>query len=182
MHLKIRIEYPTIFLELVKDPLYYPYIMDVFNHSVKLGYCDVINENTVCLSFDVVKHLILEDDALYIDRFWQCDICRIGGVDKGDFVRIQLLIYELLTFWAAGIFRFSVRGWEPCLDIGYWGRIIHKPWGTKETIRRMKRSVPNKITNMITQCKCRELTPSAGKILACCVCRAEPIKLLKKIV
>lgn len=182
MHLKIQIALPNVFLRIVKEPLYYPYIEDLFKYLISLGYAEKVDEKRIALNYSITKNLIVDDEHIYIAPFWQGLICRLyGGVNKGDFVRLQLIAYELLELWSAGMFKFEIEGWTPCLDTDYFRRLSQRDQESKEIIRRMKRSATKTNLSGLYKCGHRAITPSSGNILACCVCRAHPIKLLKKL-
>lgn len=194
IHLNISIrDNHDIIIEPLKEPLYMPYLSELIKYLALLGYTQDNRVYTdkhmerfdplypVRLDDRITRHIYMENDTYYILGRWQYDYCLDNkGFIKSHFVRLQLIVYELLELWSLGLFNFKITDYQCNEYVPEINVPIRKKRETKEIIRRLKRMVPEKVTRKIDACDKRKLRPYPGNIFACCVCRPWDIKLVKK--
>jgi hypothetical protein len=196
LHLKIAIK-DDLSIEILplREPFYMPYLSEMIKYLALLSYSTGDREYTdknitlidkfypVTIDSRITRHLFLSDDELYIKPFYHSDYCtNRGGFYKSHFVRLQMIVYELLELWSLGLCNFKIVSedgtrWEPNIHMP---RI--KPRSTKEKISGVKAAARIYTAGKTDKCPNRKNHTDDGYIFPCCMCRVYPIKLCKKLV
>jgi len=122
---------------------------------------------------ELFKFLRIEEDAVYIDKYWAREICQRGGWYKREFVNWQILAFE---FWEQGEEHLRIMVNDIEFELNTDKPRDREDKNVIQMIKIYKRMNKTKRG----QCKYFECETLDGHSQLCCLCGDKDIKLLRR--
>lgn len=154
-----------------KSEIIYNAIQEVLDLGIKLNFFSSKEDNYYLLHNNILS---FTNEGIALNKFWSYYLCGENGVNKRDFVKIQILVYELREIYEAGLININIyygdKEYEFNLD-----KVKDRIGTTKDMIKQYKREFK-------TESKGCNITKKFedGYIKICCVCGNKDILLFRR--
>lgn len=137
-------------------------------------YLGILNHNR--LDKRIHQQFIIEDDAVYLPKYWAGHICRDGGWYKSEFVNLQIQAFELWEEFHRGELKIDIFVHGKEYEFNTKKPIPHEIKDTKQMIKMYKR------IHRTSRKGCTDYVnvPKEKHSQLCCLCGCKDIKILRR--